>query len=162
MPYEWLPPKGRVQRLHLWPHRPLTQRGFVVFIGLTAALITAPLLAVLGSAALWGLLPFLLLALTGIWFALRKNARDRDILEILDLSPELMRLRRSGPYGRLQDWQANPYWVRLVLHPTAGPVPNYLTLSGGPREVEIGAFLAPEERVQLMAELRERLARLQS
>jgi uncharacterized membrane protein len=28
-------------------------------------------------------------------------------------------------------------------------VPNYLTLSGGGREVELGAFLTPVERVEL-------------
>ena len=45
MPYEWLPPDGGEDRLHLWPHRSLTQAGFVWFVGLTAALIAVPLRA---------------------------------------------------------------------------------------------------------------------
>ena len=65
MPYEWLPPDGATQRLHLWPHRSLNQRGFVWFIGLTAALIALPLFGVIGSPVVWALLPFLLAAIWG-------------------------------------------------------------------------------------------------
>ena len=54
MPYEWLPPDDNEYRLHAWPHRSLTQRGFVWFLGTTAALIALPLLAILGSPVLWG------------------------------------------------------------------------------------------------------------
>lgn len=160
MPYEWQPQKGESRSLHLWPHRSLNQRGFVWFIGGTAALIAMPLIATFGNPVLWGLLPFLVGAIGGIWFALRKNARDREILEILSLSPSCITLTRHGPKGLRQDWQANPYWVRLDCHPTGGPVPHYLTLKGGDREVEIGAFLAEEERLTLQRELSAALAAL--
>ena len=39
-------------------------------------------------------------------------------------------------------------------------MPNYLTLSGNDREVELGAFLSEEERIALKADLTARLARL--
>ena len=58
-------------------------------------------------------------------------------------------------------WQANPYWVRVTLHETGGRVPQYLTLSGNDREVEIGAFLSPEARLVLAAELRAAFAAVQ-
>ena len=61
MPYQWLPPTGETQRLHLWPYRSLPRRGMVWFIGGTAALIAVPLLGVLGSPVLWGLLPLSLI-----------------------------------------------------------------------------------------------------
>jgi uncharacterized membrane protein len=157
MPYEWLPPRGGEDRLHLWPHRSLTQRGFVWFIGLTALMIALPLVGILGSPVLWALLPFLLAAIWAIWFALRKNGRDRDIVEDLRMTPNLLRLTRHGPHGQRQEWQANPHWVRLTLHPTGGPVPNYLTLKGDGREVELGAFLSEEERIALHGELQRRL-----
>ena len=70
----------------LWPHRSLTQRGFVWFLGATAALIALPLLAMLGSPVLWALLPFFAATLAGIWLALRKNGRDRHIVEELVLT----------------------------------------------------------------------------
>lgn len=160
MPYEWLPPEGDEDRLHLWPHRSLNQRGFVWFIGTTAALIAVPLLGILGSPVLWALLPFLLAAIWAIWFALRKNGRDRDIVEELCLSPGRITLVRHGPRGRRQDWSANPYWLRVTLHATGGPVPNYLTLKGEGREVELGAFLSEDERVALKDDLARRIARL--
>ena len=57
MPYEWLPPSGDdIQRLHLWPYRSLPRRGMVWFIGGTAALIGLPLLVLIGSPILWGVL----------------------------------------------------------------------------------------------------------
>ena len=157
MPYEWLPPREGEQRLHLWPHRSLSQRGFVGFVGLTAALIAVPLLPNLGSPVLWALLPFLLATIWGIWFALRKNGRDRDIVEELTLTPDRITLVRHGPKGQRQDWEANPYWLRVTLHETGGPVPNYLTLKGEGREVELGAFLSEDERIALKGEIDSRL-----
>ena len=36
-------------------------------------------------------------------------------------------------------------------------MPNYVTLTGGGREVEIGAFLTEEERIALYDDLKEKL-----
>ena len=160
MPYEWLPPDGETQRLHLWPHRSLSQRGFVWFVGGTAVLIAVPLIGTLGSPVLWALLPFLLGTIWAIWFALRKNGRDRDIIEDLRLARDRITLSRHGPGNRRQDWEANPHWVRVTLHRTGGPVPNYLTLKGKGREVELGTFLSEEERVALQHDLHDRIAGL--
>ena len=158
MPYEWFPPAADMPaRLHLWPYRSLPRRGFVAFIATTCALIALPLLAVLGSPVLWGLLPFFLIAIAGVWFALAKSYRDGEIVEDLIFAPENLTLTRHGPRGQRHDWQANPHWVRLTLHPKGGPVPNYLTLSGSGREVELGAFLSEEERVKLRDEVQDRL-----
>lgn len=160
MPYEWLPSTDTEQRLHLWPYRSLPRRGMVWFIGGTAVLLTVPLAAVLGSPVLWGLLPFLLLALGGVWWALEKSYRDAEIVEDLTLTPETVSLVRHGPRGRRQEWQANVHWVRVERHETGGPVKQYLTLRGGPREVELGAFLTEDERLALEWDLKGRLRAL--
>lgn len=152
MPYEWLAPDGDTRRLRLWPHRSMTRRGFVWFVGGTAALVAVPLIAVLGSPVLWGILPFVAGAVWAIWFALRKNGADRAIVEDVMLSPGRISLSRHDRRGR-RDWEANPHWVRTHLHRSGGPVPNYLTLRGGPREVELGAFLTEDERIALRREL---------
>jgi uncharacterized membrane protein len=155
MPYEWLPPSADARRLHLWPHRSLPKRGFVGFIAATAALLGLPMLAVLGTPVVWGVLPFAAAAVGGVWIAINRSYRDGEIVEDLTLTPDSMTLTRHGPRGRRQDWQANPHWVRVRLHASGGPVPNYLTLHGGGREVELGAFLSEEERLTLCRELRE-------
>ncbi|MBL8561356.1 MAG: DUF2244 domain-containing protein [Gemmobacter sp.] len=160
MPVEWLPPTPEGDRLHLWPYRSLPRRGFVWFIGGTAALTALPLLAVIGTAVLWGVLPFLVLAIAALWWGLERSYRDAEILEDLVLGAAQVTLIRHGPRKRRQEWQANPHWVRVIRHATGGPVPHYLTLQGGPREVEIGAFLTPEERLALEHELRQRLRAL--
>jgi uncharacterized membrane protein len=136
-------------RLRLTPHKSLTPEGFVWFIGLTAALISVPLFSILGTAVFWALLPFLGAAVWGIWAALRRNWRDHEIYEELLVWDDLIRLERHDPRKPPRDWEANPYWVRVALHPRGGPVPQYLTLQGGDREVELGAFLTPPERVGL-------------
>jgi uncharacterized membrane protein len=118
------------------------------------------MIGVLGTPVLWAILPFVVAAIWAIWFALRKNGRDRDIVEDLRLSPDRITLVRHGPKGRRQDWEANPYWLRVTLHETGGPVPNYLTLKGDGREVELGAFLSEEERIALLEDLLARLGAL--
>ncbi|MFZ5751166.1 MAG: DUF2244 domain-containing protein [Pseudomonadota bacterium] len=175
MPYEWVTdPQGApeqsgapspdtdppVAELHLWPYRSLPRKGFVAFIAGTASLLLLPLMAVIGSAVLWGLLPFAVAAVWAIWWALNRSYRDGEILERLRLSRDRIDICRHVPGRPDQSWEANPYWVRLVLHPTGGPVPQYLTLKGGSREVELGAFLTPDERVALKSDIDDRLRAL--
>jgi uncharacterized membrane protein len=160
MPYEWNPPQGDAQRLHLWPYRSLPRRGMVWFIGITSGLIALPLLALLGKPHLWVMLPFLLLAVMVIWVAIQRSYKDGAVLETLILTETEIVLTRQGPRRAHHHWQANPHWVRVNLFASTGPVPNYLTLSGNQREVELGAFLTPEERANLDIDLRKRLAAL--
>ncbi len=159
MPYEWLPPTVTETRLHLWPYRSLPRRGMVAFLAGFITLISLPLAAVIGSKVLWGLLPFLLAAIWGLWWALNRSFADGEILEDLTLTQTEITLTHNHR-GQIKAWAANPHWVRLVLHSKSGPVPNYLTLQGGPREVEIGAFLSPDERLRLYGELQSEIARL--
>ncbi len=143
-------PKGP-PRLHLvlTPYKSLTPEGFVWFIGATAALISVPLFSILGTSVFWALLPFLIAAIWGVWSALKRSWRDMDLYEEVTVWDDLIRIERHEPKRDVKDWEANPYWVRATLHAKGGPVPNYLTLKGGAREVELGAFLTPLERVEL-------------
>lgn len=163
MPYQWTEtsPDGAA-RLELWPYRSLPVRGFVLFIAATSAMLLVPLLAVLGTALLWGILPFVVLTVSGVWWAIRRNYRDAALTEILTLRRDSIALVRRAPDGTEQRWNANPYWTSVNLYPTEGPVPGYLTLKGDGREVELGAFLTEEERLHLLGELQRALERLRA
>ncbi len=154
--------EGGPPALHLvlWPNRSLPARGFAGFIALTCGLIALPLLGVLGTPVLWGLLPFFVLTVGGLWIALRRNYADGRLTEELHLWSDRVSLVRTEPRGARRAWEANPYWVRVALRAEGGPVENYLTLKGGGREVEIGAFLSPEERADLRELLERALSRV--
>ncbi len=162
MPYRWTDPPREPgapeAELLLWPHRSLTPGGFVAFFTVTLALVAVPLLASLGSAVVWAVLPFFALVLGALWLALKRSWSDRAIVEDLRLWPDRVLLTRDGPRRLHAEWAADPHWVKVCLHETGGPVPNYVTLRGGGREVEIGAFLSEEERRALHRELAARFA----
>lgn len=159
MPYEWstFSDPTPQTRLTLWPHRSLPRRGFAAFILGTFTLITIPLYPLLGTVVLWGLLPFLLMAVGGIWWALEKSYRDARLREELTIGDADVHLIRTNPGGDRQEWACNRYWARLLMHPKGGPVDHYLTLKGSDREVEIGAFLSEDERKALYGELTDAL-----
>ncbi len=149
-------------RLCLWPHRSLTPEGFAIFIAITAVMLLVPLLPLLGTPALWGLLPFMTGAVWLVWTALRRSFRDGTVTEILSMWPTRIHLVRRDPGKPAQEWEADPYWVSVHLHPTGGPVENYVTLRGSGREVEIGAFLSADERLSLRDDLERALIRLRN
>ncbi|ATG34760.1 Integral membrane protein [Phaeobacter piscinae] len=155
MPYQWITTRtDSYQELHLWPHQSLPPEGYVRFLGVLAALITIPMIPLLGSAALWGVLPFVTATLFAVKWALDRSRRDRHVLEVLTLDPSAAHLERINPTGARQNWSCNRYWTEVELHTDDGPVPNYVTLRGSGREVEIGAFLSEDERKALYDELR--------
>jgi uncharacterized membrane protein len=158
MPYRWAD-TPEPQQLKLTPHQSMTPEGFVVFMAATFALVLVPLLAVLGSPVLWALLPFFALTIWGLWFAIERNKRDAALTETLTLWPDRIELVRVEPRGATKRWDANPHWVSVHLHRGDKPVEKYLTLRGGGREVELGAFLSPEEREALHGDLLCRLSR---
>jgi len=143
----------QIKIIEVWPYNSLKPNGFVLFLGSTFVLISLPLFNVLGTKVFWGLLPFLLVAFMGVWFALRQSLNDRQILEQLTLSQEEIALIRQNPTGRQKHWVCSPYWAKLKIYETEGPVSNYITLTGNGREVELGAFLTEDERKTLYEEL---------
>lgn len=154
MPYTWIRPATETEgELHLWPHQSLPPEGYVRFLGVTAALIIVPLLPLIGTALFWGLLPFLVLTVFGMKYALDRNRRNAQILEVLTLGPEDAELSHRKGNRPAQVWRGNRHWITVTLHDQSGPVPNYVTLRGAGREVEIGAFLSEEERKSLYEDL---------
>ena len=142
----------------LWPHRSLTRKGFRTVMVVLAAGLSIPLAAAWGTPAAMGLAPFLLLALALLWWAIRHNDRARARCgERVRLWADALAVEHCTPRGRVLRWAANPYWVRVDLK-DAPKMEKYLTLSGGGRVIELGAFLSPDERAALAEELRAALS----
>ncbi len=159
MPYRWIKPDTspgiRESRLLLWPNRSLPNVGFAWTIGLAAGLPAIPLIGLLGTTALWALLPFLLIPVAGLWVAIRRNDRDGLLREELVVARGIVTLTRTEPDGGRRHWKANPFHVRVDV--SDGPVDCYLTLRGGGRVVELGAFLSKAEREALKPSLEDEL-----
>lgn len=158
MPYEWTTaPEAMAQEMRLWPHQSLPAKGFAAFILATFTLILIPTITLLGTVLLWGLLPFVLGAVAAMYFALQYNHKSRLIEEVLTLDADTAHLTHTTHRGEVKEWHCNRYWAQVLKYEREGPVPQYVTLRGEGREVEIGSFLSEEERVALFDDLSRRL-----
>lgn len=148
-----------VLALTLWPNRSLTPRGSGWLIGLATVGFAMPLLALSGTGAAWGMLPFMVAVLAALYWAIRRSWRDGRLTEELRIWPDLITVVRREPKGTVRRWHANPFWVRARLYED-GRVEKYLTLEGAGREIELGAFLSPWERETLYSEILETLRKI--
>jgi uncharacterized membrane protein len=147
--------------LTLWPHRSLTRSGATWIMALVAAGLAAPLVLLHGTAVGWGMLPFLVAALAALYWGIRRSELDGRLSEELRLWPDLITVVRREPRGKVRRWHANPFWVQARLIPDAR-IEKYLTLKGNGREIELGAFLSPDERETLYRDLSAALGRLRA
>lgn len=159
MPYKFEPTSpSHFHIMELWPHSSLPIKGFAWTIWMTFILISVPLFMTLGTILFWGLLPFLMLTVAALYWAITRNYKDRSIRETLIQENDTWTLKRVNPKGDTQTWACNSYWIKANIYSNGGPVKNYITLSGNGREVEIGAFLTEEERLTLFQEISEALS----
>ena len=162
MPYHWNEEKSGSEELSLWPHRSMSAKGFVLFMGATMVLWALPLISVAGTVAFWWMLPFVLLTIGLLWMLIQRNYRDGQLTETLRISSHETSLHRENPRGPAQDWACNTHWVSVHMREDNKYLPHYVTLKGAGREVEIGAFLSEDERLELYDELMERFAAAKS
>lgn len=145
-------------RYTLWPHRSMSRRGFRYMIVLSSVLMSIPLYGIIGTAAFWIVGAFVIVDLALLFGLIGLTYRSGRVREIVELWPDRLRVERIEPNGERRIWEANPHWVKISLHDTR-KIPSYLVLSSSGREVELGAFLTPQERRSLAADLRQGIAR---
>jgi len=151
--------KSPIASVLLRPNRSLPQAGFAWMLLVAWAFLMLPMLPLLGTKALWILLPFMLAVLAALWISIHRSNHDGRMSEELTLWSDLIKVHRSNPRGTDQDWQASTYEVSLSIQAEGGPVEHYITLKGAGRIIELGAFLSPDERVQLYDDLQLALAK---
>jgi len=135
----------------LRPHRSLTPAGFVLVIAAIGAIaFVAGIVFLLHGA--WPVTGFLGLDVLLVYLAFKANYRSGRTAEEVKLTRDLLVVRRRQPNGRRRIWTFRPASVALELSDPDGHRCR-LTISDRGRSVIVGAFLAPEERVDLAATL---------
>ena len=141
----------------LYPHRSLPPRGFALLMILISAVSFAAGLAFLLMGA-WPVMGFFGLDVLLIYVAFRVSYRSGRISETLRMSRSELSIRRILPNGKMLSWSFQPYWLRVEMDDP----PRHrseLTLSSHGRRLVIGAFLSPDERIEVARALRAALAR---
>ena len=135
--------------INIWPNRSMSRENFGLFVILLGILAFWPVVPFFGSKTLIAILPFSL-SIALLLLLLRRYADNFEkIHETLVIWPNLITVRRYESNGSIKEWNSNPYWTKVNLYENSEKIENYLTLSGSGREIELGAFLAPGERLEL-------------
>ncbi len=136
----------------LHPHRSLPPSGFtllmVVFGGSSAAVGVAFLIQ-----GAWPVLGFLGLEIGLVYLAFRINYRDAQVYETVRLTERALTVWRITRTHEPQSWSFEPAWVRVSMD---DPPQHHsaLRVSSHGHSLRIGAFLSPEERLELAHALR--------
>jgi uncharacterized membrane protein len=141
-------------QLILRPRRALTAQQFVLVCAIIAAATWAVALFTYSQgnvfAPVFALLDTLLVVVCFRWLWLLG-----DRYELIALDAKHLQVKRSA---QPQQWafDAHPYWVKMQLEKAAQGLRVILVSQG--KEIEVGSFLAPEERSELADRLKTLLA----
>ncbi len=136
-------------KITLWPNRSLNKKMFVSLLFMTLGGMLVPIIPFIGTKIVIVLLPFSITTLIILILSILANNKAGKIYEELTIWPKLIEVKRYEVNGSNRKWNANPYWTKVKLYKESQKVQNYLTLTGSGREIEIGAFLAPNERLEI-------------
>jgi uncharacterized membrane protein len=145
-------------RAVLTPKRWFSRRGLAMLVGAVAFidLITGTIFFLAGA---WPVPMFLLWSVVLLAFALRLNAVSGQAMEIVELTPAELVLRRFLQ-GRARGEQRFPRaWVKVELEEDRErELIGRLVLRSHGLLAEVGGFLSPEERKSFAFALRTALA----
>lgn len=144
----------------LYPRRSLDRRGYGLLIGGTGLIIGLYGVTFLLVGA-WPIFGFLGAEWLLFWYLFSRHYRGDRRAERLRLFPDRLLVEARDPRGKLTTYMLQPYWLQVILD-RADTFHNPLYLRSHGRQLEIGAFLSPQERREFAAELIEVLRRQRS
>ncbi len=147
--------------LTIWPHRSCDRKTFILILFIISFILIIPSFLFLSLSFAISILPFSLLSIFLFFFVGNKNFNDALLIEKLKIYPKKIILERKEPNNEIKKWHSNPYWTKVNIY-NNGPVESYLTLKGNGKEVELGSFLTPEERINLKKIIDDTLFKLSS
>jgi uncharacterized membrane protein len=140
------------------PPAGLSRRGLRWLCGIAAAVAAVPAIgfALLGAWPILGFMGVEVVLVLGL--LLLHHRWNAGKLETVLLAEGRLTVAWHDGRGREGRAELEPYWARLSLEEPADRAPRLVARARG-REVEIGRFLAPEEKRALAAALEEALRR---
>lgn len=144
----------------LQPNTSLPPKGFLLLMTAIASVsfVAGMVFMLLGA---WPVMGFFGLDVALIYLAFKTNYRWARMYETVRLSEDSLLVERISPSGKVQRWRFQPYWLRVNLD-SPGAHDCQLILSSHGKRLRIGAFLSPDERVELADALSGALSRLRS
>ena len=139
----------------LRPNRSLSPLGFWIVMGLIGAVSFAAGIAFSLQGA-WPVVGFFGLDVALIYWAFKASYRSGRLHETVRLTDDALEVQRISPSGRVEIWRYQPYWIQVDMD-NPPDHDSQLTLRSHGRSLTIGAFLSPDERLELAEALRSAL-----
>jgi uncharacterized membrane protein len=123
--------------------------GFIGFVSLATSIA----FTVIGA---WPVLGFYGLDLLALYVAFKVNYHAGKAYELIELSPEVLKITQVQPSGRSLSFDFNPYWVKVLLNEWPDGSADLKLASHG-KEFEFARFLNAEEKKDFAQALRDAL-----
>lgn len=137
--------QGWIFAATITPQRSLSHFGFTLLIGLFGLIsFVAGIVFMLIGA--WPVFGFFGLDVLLLYVAFKLHYRSARAYEEVKLSAEELTVRKVSHHGRVQEWRANPLWVKLekIVHEEFGV--ERLSLVSRGRKLTIASFLGADEK----------------
>jgi uncharacterized membrane protein len=150
--------EAKTWRATLTPHRSLTRQGFTALMAVFGA-ISMGVGILFYAIGAWPVMGFMGLDVFLVWLAFRRNFRDGDRaehIEVTDSELTVQRVVRSQPFAPLRFVRS---WVRIELEQDrARELIGRLLIRFRGGATEIASFLSPAEREDFAKALQQALA----
>ena len=149
-------------RMRLAPNRSLDSNGTKIVFLLIACGFLLPIIPFIGSPIGTTLTIFSGLTFYLFLIMLQRNFQQGNTFEEIFISKSKIVVVHQEKNKKQKTWEGNPYWTKVTLDINNPKLKNYLTLAGKGRHIELGAFLSPDERIQLRDKIQNALAKAKS
>ncbi len=148
-------PTAPLERWVLSSYRSLSPRGFLILMsGLAIVSFVAGVSFLLMGA--WPVFGFFGLDVLLIYIAFRLNYRDGRLHETVELDPSQLVVTRFHPSGKIERFEFNTYWVRVLCSEGVDGRTSLALTSHG-NVFPFGRFLTDDERKEFAAVIRDSL-----
>jgi len=149
-------------KIRLAPNRSLDSHGTKVVFAVVACGFLLPIIPFIGSPIGTTLTIFSGLTFYLFLTLLQRNFQQGSTFEEILISKDKIIVVHQEKNKEQMTWECNPYWTKVHLDINNPKLKNYLTLAGKGRRIELGAFLSPDERLELRDKIQNALAKANS